>query len=518
MVIFLAKYYYIMHEQIRQNFGMAIAATIGVAAMSFLWFLFFRWMEVPDWIAIIVCSLSFALFWTPIPFHVIRNTKLLRTSTYDALTGLYNRPAFLNQLDKFLAQAKSNDTTLHLILLDLNKFKEINDTMGHDIGDELLINVADSLRGIVRKNDVVARLGGDEFAVLLRTAQGSGDDYKPIVGKISKAINEPICINDTCIYVGVGIGVASYPAVGKKVTATNLLRFADIAMYAAKKEKKEFSVYHEDYDTFKESDLSLLGEFRNSITNNDFELWYQPKKCLQTSNIVSAECLVRWKHPRRGFLMPDSFIPIAESSGAIKYLTQVIIKEAALGYHQIRAAGHDISISVNISPNDITDPAITQTIIKSIVAADMLPNKLILEVTETAIMVDTALSFRVLVALESLGIKLSIDDFGTGHSSLLYLKNFPIHEIKLDKSFIADIEDNNEGYNIVRSTIDLAHTLDAITVAEGVETYEEEDVLRMLGCDQVQGYYIAKPMPLDKFITWLDEYTFASIHTSYRES
>jgi EAL domain-containing protein (putative c-di-GMP-specific phosphodiesterase class I) len=303
------------------------------------------------------------------------------------------------------------------------------------------------------------------------------------------------------MFVNCSIGIATYPDTADTTVA--LMRCADVAMYASKKTQKDYSLYTVTDDNASATDLLLMGELRHALDDGDCELWFQPKKNLRTGKVDAAECLMRWRHPLRGIINPGTFIPAAESSGLIKLITQFVIREATAGFKELTKLEHNMSLSINVSPIDIVDPAIMTAIIKSIVQADMPPNKLILEVTETAIMSDPNAVFKVLIALESLGIKLSIDDFGTGHSSLLYLKNFPIHEVKLDRSFIIDIATNKESYNIVRSTIDLSHTLGAITVAEGVETKDIEDLLIELGCDYVQGYYVAKAMPLDEFGPWL---------------
>jgi EAL domain-containing protein (putative c-di-GMP-specific phosphodiesterase class I) len=251
----------------------------------------------------------------------------------------------------------------------------------------------------------------------------------------------------------------------------------------------------------------LLNEVSGSLVLGHFVLWLQPKKNIKTGEIHSAECLVRWDHPTRGLLGPDHFIPVLEKAGAINDLTRYVIKEATRHYKKLIAANIDISLSINVSPNDIVDPATMTTIIKSIVAADMLPHKLILEVTETAIMLDPDASFKVLVALESLGVKISIDDFGAGHSSMTYLKNFPIHEVKIDKSFITEIDSRKDEYNIVRTIIELSHSLGATVVAEGVETEKIANLLGLLQCDDIQGYHLSKPMQLDKFIEWINNRT-----------
>lgn len=252
-------------------------------------------------------------------------------------------------------------------------------------------------------------------------------------------------------------------------------------------------------------DLAFLGELQTAITNKEFELWFQPKMSVKDNTVTSAECLVRWRHPSRGILLPSAFISLAENSGIIKSLTKLVIQQAAEGYKTLKDNGFDMSLSVNVSPASVVDPTIVSNIINSIVLSEMPADKLVLEVTEETFIHNTDDAARVLVSLESLGVRLSIDDFGTGYSSLMYLKNFPIHEIKLDRSFIIDLVQASAGFNIVKATINLAHDLNAVVVAEGVETIETLDMLTELECDYIQGCYIAKPMPLPEFISWLNE-------------
>ena len=437
---------------------------------------------------------------------ILQFTSLMRLhnlTKYDHLTGLLTRPAFNRQFDRIIEVAEKENKVFHVLILDLNKFKQVNDTLGHDVGDQLLKVVAERLRKSVRQGDLIARLGGDEFAIIV-TDNKNNKAYEKVVSRIIQAINITTGVGHTSTYISVSIGVASYPLNG--TTTNELTRRADIAMYSAKKMKQDFCIYRDEDDTTTARELTLLGEIRTAISDDDFEVWLQPKISTIDNTVTSAECLIRWRHPHRGIINPDLFIPLAESTGIIKNITQVVINKAATSYYDLKKAGFDLSLSINISPTSIIDPSIITTIIKNIVRAGMPPNKLILEVTETAFMHDTNASIKILVALESLGAKLSIDDFGTGYSSLLYLKNFPIHEIKLDKSFITDIHTNEIGFNIVRATINLAHELEAVVVAEGVETQQGKALLTELGCDYIQGYCVAKPMPIDEFIVWLAEH------------
>lgn len=479
---------------------MAIMAIIGVATAAIVWYLLLVSQGVESWLATTVGILTFIGLAAPIPFHLLTTWKMFRQATIDPLSGLLNRESFNIRLKELLSRPNQR---FYVLILDLNKFKLVNDTLGHHAGDQLLQSIALRLREAVHNEDVVARLGGDEFAILVSDAENN-KSYEPVIARIIKAISEPVLIEERFLYASVSIGVATYP--DSATTAVNLMRFADIAMYSAKKMQKDFCVYQDQDDTVTISDLSLLGEIRKGVENNEFILWFQPKKSLLTNSITSVECLIRWNHPTRGLLGPDAFIPFAEESGMIKYLTQFVIKQTAQSYKLLREAGYDLDMSVNVSPNDVVDPSTMTTIIKSIVKADMSPEKFVLEVTETAIMHDPDSAFKVLVALESLGIKLSIDDFGTGHSSMTYLKNFPIHEVKIDQSFVRDLESNEQAYSIVKSTIELSHSLGATTVGEGVETKRVEEILGVLNCDYVQGYYIARPMPIDQLIIWLNTY------------
>lgn len=437
---------------------------------------------------------------SPFIVHYTAKNTFYQSLRHDVLTGLLNRTSFISTLAVTIKQSTISKKQFYVLLLDLNNFKQINDTLGHNVGDTLLTEVSARISKVIRFGDVVSRLGGDEFAILIHTDKNSSE-HTTIANRIIKELNKPIRIDEKTLYISGSIGIALFPQDGK--TPHDLLRCAEIAMYTAKTEKKEINEYNPSYDTSKITDLSLLGELRIAIDNNELELWYQPKRNLKTNAVESVEALIRWRHPIRGLLLPDSFVSLVESIGAIHYMTEFVIKESTKAYAKLKTHGYDLGISINISPNDLVDNAMVTTIIKNIVQAKMKPEKLTLEVTETAIIHDRPTSFRTLEALNSVGIQISIDDFGTGHSSFVYLKNLPINEIKLDKSFIMDINTSNEGFNIVRSTIELAKELKIQTVAEGVETYEIQKTLTELGCDYVQGYHIEKPMPFTELINWL---------------
>ena len=494
---------YMMKFCLSTNLILSSITASGALVLSILLYKVLNYQHLLGWVPISASILIIISFVVPIWLLAERTQKLIRSSEVDELTGLYNRATFIKRCESIIKKADSKNDRFDLMILDLNKFKQINGTVGHQIGDQLLKIVSNKLVALVQPGDEVCRFGGDEFALLIRDVRHS-DVYKTLATDIVNSISDPSKIDSHWLYTSTNVGIATYPESG--TTFLELMRCADIAMYRAKKMQKDYVLYDFSDDKNSVTDLTLIGELRSAIADEDFVLYFQPKKNLKTGEITSIESLVRWKHPLKGIIPPASFISLAESTGMIKYLTQYVIKEAAQAYRTLKDAGYDLKIAVNVSPNDIVDPAIMTTIIKSIVKAEMPPNKFVLEVTETAIMHEPEAAFRVLVALDSLGIQLSIDDFGTGHSSLLYLKNFPIDEVKLDRSFIVDIEQSKEGHNIVKSTIDLAHLLNAHTVAEGVETVEIESILDTLGCDEIQGYYIARPMPLSDLIEWLGNY------------
>jgi diguanylate cyclase (GGDEF)-like protein len=489
-----------MRERPKLNLLLWGMTALGVVSTMYTWFLLSKNVGPFNLTLMITGGLTTISLIVLALVQLSLNKRLRVAAMHDTLTGLLNRTAFDRLYKSLFDYAKLNEITFHLILIDLNKFKQINDSMGHDVGDEVLRDVAAKLQTCIGADHTLARLGGDEFGILIPDPL-KVNSYSEVIDKIVATINVPSRINNHTMFVNCSIGIATYPDTAD--SPVSLMRCADVAMYASKKTQKNYSVYTVTDDNASATDLLLMGELRHALDDGNCELWYQPKKNLSTGKVDAAECLMRWRHPIRGIINPGTFIPAAESSGLIKLITQFVIREATAGFKELTKLGNHMSLSINVSPIDIVDPTIMTSIIKSIVQADMPPNRLILEVTETAIMSDPNAVFKVLIALESLGIKLSIDDFGTGHSSLLYLKNFPIHEVKLDRSFIIDIATNKESYNIVRSTIDLSHTLGAITVAEGVETQDIEDLLKELGCDYVQGYFVAKAMPLDEFAPWL---------------
>lgn len=420
----------------------------------------------------------------------------------DVLTTLPNRVLLQDLVQKAIVEREQEGKPLSLLLMDLDRFKEINDTLGHQYGDVILQQVGKRLREVIWENDAVARLGGDEFAILLERL-ASADDLALVTHKILKALEIPFVIEHIPIAVEASIGISVYPDHGADFDS--LLQRADVAMYAAKKTGSGFALYAPELDTHSERRLTLMGELRRAIENNELLLFYQPKIDLKTSRIIGAEALIRWKHPRHGMIPPDQFIGPAEQTGLIKPLTQWVLNEALRQSRTWRGAGIAIPLAVNLSARNLLEHQLPEDIRKLIQAYDGTPEWLQLEITESAIMAEPVRALENATALDRIGAGLSIDDFGTGYSSLGYLRKLPVDEIKIDKSFTAGILTSRDDVAIVRSTIDLAHNLGLKVVAEGVETKEVWDQLVALGCDAAQGYYMSRPLPADQFLKWVNE-------------
>ena len=422
-----------------------------------------------------------------------------RLAYNDALTDLPNRAALRVHLVHALHQAQIQGHTLALLLLDLNNFREINDTLGHHNGDLVLKQVAERLRAAVRDTDMVARLGGDEFAVLLpRLSDKSHIDL--VVGKILDALQPTFVIDSVPLDVETAIGIALYPEHGDD--ADLLLQRADVALYAAKAAHLTHLLYSRKIDHYSPQQLALMAELRLGIPRGELLLHYQPVVDLKSVQIIGVEALVRWQHLSRGLLYPDTFIPAAEKTGLITPLTLWVLECALRQLQPWRAAGSELTMSVNLSVRDLQQPDIVAAITGLLKEIGVAPHCLTLEITESAIMVNPERARVVLIELHDFGIRFAIDDFGIGHSSLAYLKNLPVDKLKIDKSFVGGFADPANAA-IVRATIDLAHSLGLSVTAEGVEDVATLNALKTLGCDHAQGYYLSRPKPLDKLNIWL---------------
>ena len=416
---------------------------------------------------------------------------------HDPLTDLPNRTQFHEQLRLRLHSRATG--SLAVMIVDLDHFKEVNDTLGHPVGDRLLQEIAWRLRSSLRDEDMVARLGGDEFAILASLQQG--DELAGIVEGIRNDFEVPFVIDELTFQMEASVGIAIAPDHGSEVDI--LLRKADVAMYLAKDRRKGFEIYDPDHDRHDALKLSLLAELRDAIDERQLVLHYQPKLDVATARVVGAEALVRWQHPEHGLLSADQFIPLAEPTGLIASLTRAVLNEALEQCHEWRKDGLDLEIAVNVSVRSLYDDHIVHDVSQLLERWGVPPACLILEVTESTMMLDPDRQIGVLSQLCALGVRLAIDDFGTGYSSLAYLRRLPASELKIDKSFVIGMVDNPDDATIVTSTIQLAHSLGLTITAEGVESQQAWDTLNALGCDRAQGFHLSRPLPRTAFAVWL---------------
>jgi len=417
--------------------------------------------------------------------------KAMHGATHDALTGLPNRVLFRDRVLQAVRNARREKRGLGILLMDLDRFKEINDTMGHYNGDRLLKQVAMRLESLVRESDTLARLGGDEFGILLQSISGEVD-IGTVAGKIHNAIRPSFTVEGLTLDVQVSIGAVIFPDHGDDVDV--LIQRVDVAMYVAKQESRNVVLYSPKMDQHSPYRLTLIGELRKAIENDDLVLHYQPKVDCKTGNVLGVESLIRWNHKTHGMVPPDEFIPIAERTGLIKQLSRWVLRNALHQGVVWHAQGLDIDVAVNLSARNLLDPDFPDVVAGMLASQDFPPSSLILEITETTIMSDPVFALETINRISKMGIRFSIDDFGTGYSSLSYLKRLPISEIKIDKSFIMDMLSNENDAVIVHTTINLAHNLGLKIVAEGVENTETLAALRESGCDMVQGFYISRPL------------------------
>jgi diguanylate cyclase (GGDEF)-like protein len=422
----------------------------------------------------------------------VLESRAMHDATHDSLTGLPNRVLFRDRLEQALNLARLQGLSLAVLLLDLERFKEINNTLGHYNGDKVLKQVATRLGSLVQGQDTFARMGGDEFAYLLREV-GGRQDIEKLVAKIQKAMIPPYAIEGLNLEVQVSIGAATFPENGND--GDTLIQRADVARYVAKEDRRGFVVYTHKLDQYSPQRLTLMGELRQGIVNEEFFLVYQPQVRNAGGAIRSAEALVRWRHYKHGVVPPDEFIPLAERTGLIKDLSRFILNKVLQQMAEWIGDGLEIHTSVNLSAHDLLDPELPDVLAGLLASYDVPSALLVLEITETAIIADPERALQVMSRLADMGVKLSIDDFGTGYSSLSSLKEMPVSEIKIDRSFVMDMMNSGNDAAIVQATIGLAHNLGLEVVAEGVETREVADRLTELGCDIFQGFYFSRPIP-----------------------
>lgn len=426
-----------------------------------------------------------------------REASIRHLAYNDGLTGLANRNRFQELIDERLQQRKGE--RFAVLVMDIDRFREINDTLGHVSGDRILKHVGLRLSHVRRECDQLARLSGDEFAVLLGHIELG--DLLDLAQRYRAPFNDPIATDGIALDVSAAMGLAVYPDHGD--TAGLLLQKAEVALYLAKSRHQLALVYSPEIDRHSVLRLTLMAELRLAIERNQLELYVQPKLDVRAWRIVGVECLVRWVHPTHGFVPPDEFIPLAEQTGNVRQLTGWMIGQALKHCAGWRELGYTLKVAVNVSTVDLLDAQLPARVASQLSQQRLPASALILEVTESAVMEDPERSIPVLTRLRELGVELSIDDYGTGYSSMAQLKRLPVDELKIDKSFVFDVADNPDDAVIVRSTIELGHNMELRVVAEGVESERVLDWLSRFGCDVAQGYLLSKPLPAAQLLHWL---------------
>ena len=445
---------------------------------------------------------GFVTIYTDITEHKRAAAEIEHLAHHDMLTGLANRLWLDARLEQSLADSRRNHHGLAVLFLDLDRFKHINDSLGHHVGDALLVDVADRLRGNVREVDIVARQGGDEFVVVVQAIGGSSDAAHVAV-KILEALSAPYLIGGSELHTTPSIGIALFPEDGED--AATLLRNADTAMYHAKAlGRANYQFYAEEMNLSATARLDLERKLRRALQLEQFELWYQPQIEAASGQVCGVEALIRWRHPDDGLISPARFIPLAEETGLIVELGYWVLRTACLQARHWRDAGLPaLRMSVNLSTRQLMHSGLAEGVSSALAVADIPAGLLELEITESAVMEEPENAIAVLANLKRLGVNLAIDDFGTGYSSLSYLKLFPLDRLKIDRSFVSDIEHDANDAAIVTAAVSLAHNLGLSVVAEGVETAVQVARLAELGCDELQGYHFSRPLPAHEATAWL---------------
>lgn len=430
----------------------------------------------------------------------LRQARALeRQALYDSLTGLPNRALFFDRLNQAVQACKRDHESFAVVMMDLDRLKEINDTLGHEAGDILLKHVAEGMSSVLRATDTLARLGGDEYAMVLRQTSLSG--IEPIVRKLLNALEIELKIGDRSVGYGASLGIACCPEHSED--QNSLLQKADAAMYAAKHRGGGYVIYNSHVGREVQRDPAFKHELRDGIERNELVLHYQPIVSLTTACVVGVEALARWQHPTRGQLGPDEFIPLAEASGLIRPLTSWVLGVALRQSATWQAKGINLRVCINLSTRNLLDANFVGHIAELLDITGAAPQSLVFELTESTVMADPLRSMEMLTKFTSLGISVTMDDFGTGYSSLSYLKRLPVHELKIDKSFIGDMALDSIDATIVASTIELAHNLGLTVIAEGVENSKTWGMLAEMGCDTAQGFYMCDPLPVRDLEQWL---------------
>ncbi|MCP4252431.1 MAG: EAL domain-containing protein [Candidatus Scalindua sp.] len=444
--------------------------------------------------------------------ELYRQRKLIEKQTlsleqlafYDPLTRLPNRTLFFDRFTQALAHAKRGNNIVALLSIDLDRFKKVNDSLGHDVGDLLLKEVSERFKGFLRGADTVARLGGDEFAIIL-SDNSTAYNVSIVAQKVIDTISEPFHLKDYTCSVGTSIGIAVYPSDGDDIE--HLTKNADIAMYHAKDEgRNNYQFYSKDLNVNTIERLAFENELHKAIENKEFILYYQPVYEPNTKKIISMEALIRWQHPTRGLLQPDDFIPLSEETGYIKKIGAWVARQVCKQIKEWEKTGfEDIRVAINISAQQFSQKDGMDFITQIIKEEEISPGSLELELTESCLLENENNTAVTMQELKDFGIHHAIDDFGTGYSSLKFIKQLPINKIKIDRSFVKDITENKDDSAIVTAIISMAQSLQLKVVAEGVETEEQFNHLNSLGCDEIQGYFFSTPLPADEIEELMSE-------------
>ena len=472
--------------------ALAMAAGLGILILS-------SQMTV-SWLAVLLASVTLvmAAVRTQLAFRQLAKMADLRSQARtDDLTGLPNRRSLYADVPLRLAASSGRPSAL--LLLDLDRFKEVNDSLGHDVGDRLLVQVGRRLTQLLGAHDLLARLGGDEFALLLSDA--GPEQAVAVAGTLRAALAEPFTLEGIALQANASVGIALFPEHGHDLTG--LLRKADMAMYAAKAGRTGHQIYAGADDGRGDDRLRTLQELRTALRGDELILHYQPKVDLATGDVRGVEALVRWNHPSRGLLYPDAFLTLVEEAGLMHDLTQLVLGKALDQAALWQGGGRPLTVAVNLSASSLIDASLPARIATMIAARGLTTSNLMLEITEDFLMADRDRAHAILTLLRESGIQIAIDDFGTGYSSLSYLRDLPIDELKLDRSFVLPMADNARASTLVASTIALAHGLGLRIVAEGVEVEDAYADLARLGCDEAQGYFMSRPLPAAELDEWI---------------
>ncbi len=428
---------------------------------------------------------------------------LRRQALHDALTGLPNRAQLDEVVRTEVAAAHAEGNRVALLMMDLDQFKEVNDALGHGVGDRLLVAISARLRGLLGPSAFVARLGGDEFAVVMGGPQVDEEAARSTAEVVAASLRAPFTVDDLRLQTNVSIGIALVP--DHAADADELVRRADVAMYIAKRSGTGTATYRPEADSSSVARLTLIGDLRDAVPAGQLVLHYQPVVDLHRLTVVSTEALVRWEHPEHGLLMPDEFISLAALSGATRPMAHWVLREATQAAAGWRADGHDVGVAVNLSVRNLFDRDLLGVAEAALEASGLPPDQLVVELTESELMEDPSVALSQFEAFQALGVRTSVDDFGTGYSSLTYLRDLPLSELKVDRTFVGAMHQRGGAFTIVRSMIDMGHNLGLEVVAEGVEHADDVPTLARLGCDRAQGFHFARPMPYDDLRRWMDE-------------